>query len=244
MLEKAMKRFKEAAYHLVTLEHVCDPEDERSWRKEAFEVCENTVMSLAIVNQVLTRKWWVRSIDELGALSKRPADLEQSLKTISLSPSYDEVRKTAAGLVCSVRALLVEEQRRLMKRTHAWKVWLPYAEWHEMYRKAIRAGKKGNLCEVNATISFYISETALARAGLRESVDYSGFNILAEYGKEYDKAGFPNVPFCKSAEDLVFIAKSLEAHDQRLRALLKSEGLSLFEAESVEQLERLLEKNG
>jgi hypothetical protein len=244
MLAKAIRRFTETAYHLTALEHVCAKEDMRSWRMEALKIADGIVHCLTVLNQTYLRKSWVRCIDKMNDLPKRPEGIDRMLYTLAVDRSYVNVRQAAIELIRQTRRLLVDQQRACAKKAEVGGNWLFYPEWQAMCNKTIRACDGGNLIETNAEAMHYVSETALARAGHLEGVNYTAFNVVAEYSKGYDALGFPDIVSCDTRDEFAVFSRKLSAHDEQLKQLLVSEGFDLFSVETEDELRRLLLLHG
>ncbi|MEK7477039.1 MAG: hypothetical protein AAB152_15550 [Candidatus Coatesbacteria bacterium] len=244
MLAKAIRRFTETVYHLATLEHMCAEEDLRSWRKEAMAIADGIVHCLTVLNQTYFPKAWVRCIDKVAALPTCPQGIDRMLTTLAVDRSYENVRQAAIELVRQTRRLLVEEQRAGAKKREAGWKWINYPEWRAMCTKTLRACDSGNLVEANAAAMVYLSETALARAGYQEGVDYTSFNVVAEYSKSYDALRFPDIASCETQDEFAEFRRKLSAHDEQLKQLLVSEGLDLLSVTTEEDLKRSLLTHG
>lgn len=240
MLAKAIRRFTETAYHLAALEHVCAEEDMRSWRKEAMGIADGIVHCLTVLNQTYFPKAWVRCLDKVTALPNCPEGIDRMLYTLAVDRSYVNVRQAAIELICQTRRLLVDRQRECTMKRGVGGNWINYPEWRAMCTKTIRACNNGNLVEANAAAMVYLSETALARAGHREGVDFTSFNVVAEYVKSYDALRFPDIVSCETPGELGEFLRKLSAHDEQLKQLLVSEGLDLLTVTTEEDLRRSL----
>ncbi|HCT63461.1 MAG TPA: hypothetical protein DIC19_05115 [Erysipelotrichaceae bacterium] len=244
LLKEALEIYKTVPFHFEKLVRSIRISDVSSIRVSALEFLNVSIDCLSLINQTyFDRAWWVNS-EKLLRLEKRPLNLLELVRTISVSNDFEMIENAAQSLKDNIRELLVTEQKHIDDDHTFQDVFSGYYPGVVEYvNKILSACKKMDDIAVFAAATTLQKEISLMLSKSFDKGDFSSFNIYNEYRNSFDEHDLPDISSNILRGDFGSMLDQIKRLEVQMRMLFEGNQVSLNRFDEISELSRFIKEN-
>ena len=241
MVERALDEFKNTLFQLGQMRFAMADDDVAGMRWAGRKFVNSAVNCLALVNQTYFTKGWGANWSRILKMPQKPDGLEEMIREIITPQDTDSMLEEADKLAKEVRRILLAAQASISEPVDARNVFKDFYFYIFEYKNKVLSACERKDVIAAGFAAFHLQEEICQCMNKVEDGFYgTDFNLLGEYTKAYEKAGFPDLLESASRGDLEELAKRVRRLDEKAIEWFRSHSIELNILESEEELHRFL----
>jgi hypothetical protein len=241
MVGRALDEFKTTLFQLGQMRFAVTEDDVAGMRWAGRKFVHSAVNCLALANQTYFSKGWGANMEEILAMSRKPADLEGLINAILMPQEPEHMLAAADRLAQEVRGILRTAQASISETADAQDVFKDFYYYVFEYKnKVLSACERRDVMAADSA-AFHLQELICQLMNKIDSGFYGeDFNLLGEYIGGYERAGFPDLLEPATQGDFETLARRAQQLDEQIKEWFKAHSIALNILESEEELRRFL----
>ncbi len=241
MVGRALEEFRTTLFQLGQMRLAAASDDLAGLRWAAWKFFGAAVNCLALVNQTYFSKGWGSNTAEILQLTHKPDDLEALMNGILLSDDPDIALAHADRLAAEVRNILRAAQTSLAEPAAAQEIFKDFYYYiHEYKHKILKTCQNADALAASSA-AFHLQELICVLLNKVEAGFFGeDFNLLGEYSRGYQKAGFPDLLQPATKGDFDTLTQRVLQLDEKIRAWFGERSINLNILADEADLQRFL----
>ena len=241
MVGRALDEFKTTLFQLGQMRFAVAEDDVAGMRWAGRKFVHSAVNCLALANQTYFSKGWGANMEEILAMSLKPADLEGLISAILMPQDTEHMLAAADRLAQEVRGILRTAQASISETAAAQDVFKDFYYYVFEYKNKVLSACERRDAMAADSAAFHLQELICQLMNKIDSGFYGeDFNLLGEYIGGYEKAGFPDLLEPATQGDFEELARRAQQLDEKVKEWFKAHSIALNVLESEEELRRFL----